>query len=50
MCLKYNAVLSNLIPKNQTYHKLVKTFKFPTTKMQNTLDNHEDFDRVVTGQ
>jgi len=49
MCLKYNTVLSNLIAKNQIYHKLAKTLQFITAKMQNTLGNHEDFDWPVTG-
>jgi len=39
----------NRIPKNQIYHKLDKTLEFATIKMQNTLGNHEHFDRVVTG-
>jgi len=42
-------VLSNVFPKKQIYHKLAKTFQFPTTKMQNTLGNHEDFNRVLMG-
>ena len=35
--------------RNQIYHKLDKTLKFAPMKMQHMLDNHEGFDRVVTG-
>ena len=49
MYLKYNTVLSNLISKNQFNHKLAKTLQFTTIKMQNTQNNHEDFNRIVTG-
>jgi len=33
----------------QIYHKLDKSLKFAITKNANTLDNHENFNRVVTG-
>ena len=42
-------VLSNLIPKNQTYHMPDKTLKFVITKMQNTQSNHKDFNKVIKG-
>ena len=33
----------------QIYDKFNKILKFSITKNANTLDNHEDFNRVVTG-
>jgi len=33
----------------QIYHKLDKILKFAITKKSNTLDNHEDFNRITMG-
>ena len=42
-------VLSNLNHRSRSTISLTRFSKFAITKNANTLDNHEDFNRVVTG-
>jgi len=47
MCLKYNIDSLKTHSKDAIYHRLDKTLKFSTTKMQCAQDDQEDFIRVV---
>ena len=45
----YMKVLSHLNLRRKSTISLTRFSKFAITKNANTLDNHEDFNRVVTG-
>jgi len=47
MCLKYSKISLKIHSKDANYHKLDRTLKFSTTKMQCVQDNQEDFTWVV---